>query len=310
MPATLSLSGALGHAHADKRIDILRQIGVCGSISQAAGAVGVSYRAAWQALDTLTNLAGAPLVARAVGGAGGGGAGLTAAGRGVLGGAGALGRAGGAGRGAGGGGARLTAAGRELLAAADALALARGAVLARWQAAPDAGPALARLALRTSMRNQLPCTVGPLALQGQIVRVPLRLARTDGAGGADGALDLAARITRESAELLGLQPGLAVQALCKATAVRVERAGAALAAEPGILRLPAKAVRGVRGSSGDEGAAELAAGLAVGGWGWWWRKTRWWWHWRTAEALAPGPVCGEPLWAVGGDGHGAKPQVS
>src|SRR6218665_3589025 len=156
MPATLSLSGALGHAHADKRIDILRHIGVCGSISQAARAVGVSYKAAWQALDTLTNLAGAPLVGRAVGGAGGGGARLTAGGRGVLG-------------------------------AADALALARGAVLARWQAAPDAGPALARLVLRTSMRNQLPCTVGPLALQGQIVRVPLRLARTDGEGGADGA---------------------------------------------------------------------------------------------------------------------------
>src|SRR6218665_822040 len=62
---------------------------------------------------------------------------------------------------------------------------------------------------------------------GGMVGVPRRLARTDGEGGADGAagaLDLAARITRESAELLGLQPGLAVQALCKATAVRVERA--------------------------------------------------------------------------------------
>src|SRR6218665_893108 len=175
MPAPLSLSGALGHAHADKRIDILRHIGVCGSISQAARAVGVSYKAAWEALDTLTNLAGA---APGGGGRGGGGGG----------GGGADGRGGG-----------------------------RGGVVARWQAAPDAGPALARLALRTSMRNQLPCTVGPLALQGQIVRVPLRLARTDGEGGADGAdgaLDLAARITRESAELLGLQPGLAVQALC------------------------------------------------------------------------------------------------
>src|SRR6218665_577532 len=98
MPATLSLSGALGHAHADKRIDILRHIGVCGSLSQAPRAGGGRCNAAWPALGTLTNLAGAPLVARAVGGAGGGGA-------------------------------RLTAAGRELLAAADALALARGAVL-------------------------------------------------------------------------------------------------------------------------------------------------------------------------------------
>ena len=67
MPVSLSLSDALGHALTDKRIDILRQIGACGSISQAARAVGVSYKAAWQALDTLTNLAGSPLVSRAVG---------------------------------------------------------------------------------------------------------------------------------------------------------------------------------------------------------------------------------------------------
>ena len=68
---SLSLSAALGHALTDKRIDILRHIGECGSISQAARAAGVSYKAAWQAVDTLTNLAGAQLVARAVGGAGG-----------------------------------------------------------------------------------------------------------------------------------------------------------------------------------------------------------------------------------------------
>ena len=36
--------------------------------------LGVSYKAAWQAIDTLTNLAGAPLVERTVGGSGGGGA--------------------------------------------------------------------------------------------------------------------------------------------------------------------------------------------------------------------------------------------
>ncbi|MFT4240886.1 MAG: LysR family transcriptional regulator, partial [Acidovorax sp.] len=81
MPQALSLTGALGHELTDKRIAILRQIAEGGSISQAARAVGVSYKAAWQAVDTLTNLAGAPLVARAVGGAGGGGAQLTEAGR-------------------------------------------------------------------------------------------------------------------------------------------------------------------------------------------------------------------------------------
>ena len=231
MPVSLSLSDALGHALTDKRIDILRHIGACGSISQAARAVGVSYKAAWQALDTLTNLAGTPLVSRAVGGAGGGGA-------------------------------QLTDAGRELLAAAEAMAQARGAVLSRWQATPHAGPALARLAVRTSMRNQLPCVVERLVVQGQIVGVHLRLG-ADGAGGASGAA-LAARITRESAQLLGLAPGLAVQALCKATAVHVLAATKA-PVPAGGNQWPGRASRVSRGELGDEVAVQLDAGVQMVG---------------------------------------------
>ena len=52
---------ALGHGMSDKRIEILRGIGRSGSISQAARDAGVSYKAAWQAVATLTNLAGVPL---------------------------------------------------------------------------------------------------------------------------------------------------------------------------------------------------------------------------------------------------------
>lgn len=244
MPALLSLSDALGHALSDKRIDILRQIGAFGSISQAARAVGVSYKAAWQAVDTLTNLAGTPLVARAVGGAGGGGA-------------------------------QLTEAGHQLLTAADAMAQARGAVLSRWQATPHAGPALARLAVRTSMRNQLPCVVERLTVQGQMVWVHLRLGLGDvGGRNVEAPATLASRITLESAELLGLKPGLAVQALCKATAVRVERRGrvapaaaatSATSAPAGTHRLLAKTTRVVRGQAGDEVSAELAGGLQMVG---------------------------------------------
>ena len=234
-PVPLSLSAALGHALTDKRIDILRHIGECGSISQAARAVGVSYKAAWQAVDTLSNLAGAPLVARAVGGVGGGGA-------------------------------QLTEAGRQLLQAAGAMEQARGAVLSRWQATPHAGPALARLAVRTSMRNQWPCAVQRLELLGPLARVHLVL---EGEGAADASRPaLAARITRESAELLGLQPGLPVQALCKATALRVERKAAADAAgapAAGTFRLPGRASRVVRGPEGDEVAATLACGVHVVG---------------------------------------------
>ena len=56
-----------GARPSDRRIGILRQIGALGSISRAARAVGVSYKAAWQAVDTLTNLAGVALVERVVG---------------------------------------------------------------------------------------------------------------------------------------------------------------------------------------------------------------------------------------------------
>jgi molybdate transport system regulatory protein len=62
------------------RIALLAKIGECGSITQAAKAIGMSYKAAWDAIDAMNNLAGEPLVARAAGGKGGGGTRLTARG--------------------------------------------------------------------------------------------------------------------------------------------------------------------------------------------------------------------------------------
>jgi len=46
----------------DRRIDILRRIADVGSISEAARSAGMSYKSAWQAVETLTNLAGTPIV--------------------------------------------------------------------------------------------------------------------------------------------------------------------------------------------------------------------------------------------------------
>ena len=59
------------------RIELLTKVVACGSITQAAKAMGMSYKAAWDAIDTMNNLAGEPLVARSVGGKGGGGTSLT-----------------------------------------------------------------------------------------------------------------------------------------------------------------------------------------------------------------------------------------
>jgi molybdate transport system regulatory protein len=218
----LALAGALGHLTADKRVEILRRVGAAGSISQAAREAGVSYKAAWQALDTLSNLAGAPLVERAVGGAGGGGA-------------------------------RLTPAGEQLLRAADQLAHARDQVLGRLRDEPAGMPQLAALSLRTSMRNQLPAAVRAVRGDAGAVRVALALA---------GGQALAARITRESAQLLGLRAGLPVLALCKATAVAMSPA-LPTGADRNILA--GVASRGTRALAGGEVAAGLEGGAQLVG---------------------------------------------
>jgi molybdate transport system regulatory protein len=171
----------LGFEASDKRIDILRRIAAAGSISEAARGAGVSYKAAWQALETLGNLAGTALVSKEVGGPGGGGA-------------------------------ELTATGQRVLQAAEALARVRTLVLSQLDAYAGDSPARAALALRTSLRNQFPCVVRRVRRVQGMLRVELAL--------GDGTA-LHARITRESGELLDLHPGQAVLGLFKATAVQV-----------------------------------------------------------------------------------------
>lgn len=113
---------ALGDARVDRRLEILRLVDVEGSISQAARTAGVSYKAAWDALQRLADAAGEPLVQASTGGAGGGGA-------------------------------RLLPAGRRLLQAARNLQRVRTEVLEGPVGVP--APDLAQ----TSMRNRLRCRV-------------------------------------------------------------------------------------------------------------------------------------------------------
>jgi molybdate transport system regulatory protein len=113
-----------------------------------------------------------------------------------------------------------------------------------------------QLALRTSMRNQLPASVQRLRTMGRIVTVTLAL--------ADGT-PLASRITRESAELLGLAAGLPVLALCKATAVAVVATPPGKTDSAHVNALAGTAVRVARASSGDEVAMRLAGGLQLVG---------------------------------------------
>lgn len=66
------------------RIALLQHIAEQGSITRAAKSAGLSYKAAWDAIDELNNLAQKPLVERSVGGRGGGGAKLSVEGERVL----------------------------------------------------------------------------------------------------------------------------------------------------------------------------------------------------------------------------------
>lgn len=220
----LDLSHALSQEVTDKRVDILRRVGEVGSISEAARGAGVSYKAAWQAIETLSNLAGQDLVEKVVGGSGGGGA-------------------------------QLTDAGRRLLCAADELAKARLTVLARISEEMDdlGASGLIGLGLRTSIRNQIPCTVRGLERSGGVVTVELAL--------SDGAL-LRSRITSESAELLGLQPGMAVLALCKATAVKVAQSGRS---KSGTNRLPGLVKRASETEGDKEVSLKLDSGIQLVG---------------------------------------------
>ena len=49
----------------EQRIALLAKIAECGSITQAAKAIKMSYKAAWDAIDAMSNLAGEPLMQRA-----------------------------------------------------------------------------------------------------------------------------------------------------------------------------------------------------------------------------------------------------
>lgn len=214
------LSQALTDAGVDRRLDVLRRVAAGSSISQAAREVGVSYKAAWQAIDTLTNLSGQTLVDRSVGGSGGGGA-------------------------------RITAQGLQLLALADALAQARATVLARFDSAPLAA---ASLGLQTSMRNQLACRVMSCSdheANEPTVRVTVQ---------TPGAAMLVASITRESADLLGLVPGVAVLVLCKATAVDMLAGEGPVDGPASAAVLPGRVARVSPGRTRDEVVLALPGG--------------------------------------------------
>ena len=186
----LSVDTESGAFLGDTRIRLLEAIDRHGSISRAAKAVPLSYKAAWDAVDAMNNLADAPLVERSVGGRQGGGTALTAYGRQMI--------------------ALYRAVEQEYQGAIDRLVERLG----------DADPGsvrqfqtlLRRMSMRTSARNQFVGTVVELRAGDVDVEVALRL---------DDANLLRARITRASVENLALAVGKSVHAFVKAPSVDI-----------------------------------------------------------------------------------------
>lgn len=170
------------------RIRLLEAIDRHGSISQAAKAVPLSYKAAWDAVDAMNNLAEEPLVVRATGGKNGGGTTLTDYGRKMV--------------------ALYRAMEQEYQLTLDRLTEKLGAM--ENVDIGDFQSLLRRMSIKASARNQF---AGPItAMRDGAVNfeVCLRLDQDN---------EIVAIITRESAETLALAIGKEIHALIKASSV-------------------------------------------------------------------------------------------
>ncbi|WP_423762513.1 TOBE domain-containing protein [Burkholderia sp. NLJ2] len=163
------------------RIALLAAIGDTGSITRAAKAVGLSYKAAWDAVDTMNNLAGEPLVARSTGGKGGGGTTLTSRATSLI--------------------AAFRTIEREHRRFIEAASAAVAGFDVDWAL-------IGRIGMKTSARNQLFGKVASIVRGTVNDEVTLAL---------PGGQPVVAVLTHESADALGLQEGADACALVKAS---------------------------------------------------------------------------------------------
>jgi len=232
MASMLELEGAIWFRSGSRdwgghdRIALLAAIGEHGSITAAAKAVGLSYKAAWDAIDAMNNSAGEPLVVRAAGGKGGGGT-------------------------------RLTARAERLIRTYRALEEEHRRFVAHLgrlgEAAADDLHLMQRFMVKTSARNKL---FGKVAqIRGGAVNDEVTLALA-------GGQQIVATITHESVESLALAPGVEAFALVKASSVLVglPEPGMRLSARN---QLPGVVSRVVPGAVNTEIVLELDGGGTV-----------------------------------------------
>ena len=173
-----------------ERIRLLEEVGRAGSISGAARAVGITYKAAWDGIAALNNLFGRPVVAGQAGGKRGGGTALTPE------------------------GLRVIETFHRLEAELARTFKALEPELAGSGLSPNA--LLWSFLMRTSARNALRCTVAAVTEGAVNSEVTLDLG---------GGTALTAIITCESVRELGLCAGREAVALIKSSFVMLAPAG-------------------------------------------------------------------------------------
>ena len=171
---------ALARGRRWDHFELLERIDASGSISSAASAMGMSYKAAWQAVEAMNNLSELPVVERQTGGKHGGGTRLTTYGR------------------------RLVVAYRGLEKEREKVLAALGKIMDDFE---QYYQLIRRFDMKTSARNQF------LGKVKSVKHGPISAEVILDIGGGD---ELAAVITHDSAEHLALAPGVEAYALVKA----------------------------------------------------------------------------------------------
>ena len=165
------------------RITLLSKIAEYGSISQAAKSMQMSYKAAWDAIDNMNNLAGEPLMERLTGGKGGGGTRLTRRGEQLI--------------------ENFRLIEREHRRFVDQLSHQADGIA-------DDMLLIRRMSMRTSARNQF---------HGKVTGVRHGAVNDEVEMEIVGRQKITAIITHESTENLGLRPGVEALALIKSSSV-------------------------------------------------------------------------------------------
>ncbi len=206
-------------------LELLERIAETGSISAAASAMGMSYKAAWQAVESMNNLSEQPVVARQTGGRHGGGTQLTPYGR------------------------RILSVSQQLEKEKERVLVALGQSMEDFE---QYYQLIRRFDMKTSARNQF------LGRVQSIKRGPVNAEVVLDIGGGD---NLTAIITSDSVDSLALAEGKEAYALVKAPWVIVSTDDSLKTSARNCLR--GKVARCVEGAINSEVVIELPGGKLV-----------------------------------------------